>query len=107
MKVLSSGLAASVLIADDHVPLRALLRPLLERGGFYVCADVGDAALAIDAAMQVECTGRRAAQRTMWSSNQLLIVGSREPQVYGLIDCVFTAASDGSAGSGFTPWTTG
>jgi DNA-binding NarL/FixJ family response regulator len=50
----SAELAASILIADDHVPLRSLLRPLLERGGFYVCADVGDAASAIDAAMHSE-----------------------------------------------------
>jgi DNA-binding NarL/FixJ family response regulator len=41
---------ASVLIADDHVGFRSVLRPLLERAGFYVCADVGDAASAIDAA---------------------------------------------------------
>src|SRR5579862_4744827 len=45
------GRAASVLIADDHPPLRSLLRPLLDRGGFYLCAEVGDAASAIDAAM--------------------------------------------------------
>jgi two-component system nitrate/nitrite response regulator NarL len=46
--------AASVLIADDQPGLRSLLRPLLERGGFYVCADVGDAAAAIDAAIHNE-----------------------------------------------------
>lgn len=43
--------AASVLVADDHPPLRSLVRGLLERGGFYVCAEVADAAAAIDAAI--------------------------------------------------------
>lgn len=43
--------AASVLIADDHAPLRTLVQELLERGGFYVCDAVGDAASAIDAAI--------------------------------------------------------
>jgi DNA-binding NarL/FixJ family response regulator len=46
--------AASILIADDHAPVRAQLRALLERGGFYICAEVGDAAAAIDAAMNCE-----------------------------------------------------
>jgi DNA-binding NarL/FixJ family response regulator len=46
--------AASVLIADDHAPVRSQLRALLERGGFYVCAEVGDAAAAIDAALTCE-----------------------------------------------------
>jgi DNA-binding NarL/FixJ family response regulator len=40
----------SVLVADDHVPMRAAIRALLERGGLFVCAEVGDAAAAIDAA---------------------------------------------------------
>jgi two-component system nitrate/nitrite response regulator NarL len=44
---------ASVLIADDHPPLRSVVRKLLERGGFYVCAEVADAASAIDAAMNL------------------------------------------------------
>jgi DNA-binding NarL/FixJ family response regulator len=46
--------AASVLVADDHPPMRSLLRPLLERGGFYVCAEAGDAAAAIDLALSTE-----------------------------------------------------
>ena len=45
--------------------------------------------------------------RTMLPSNQVLIVGSCGPQVYGLIVCVVAPVSDGSAGSGFTPWSTG
>ena len=46
--------AASVLVADDQPPIRSLIRSLLERSGFYVCAAVGDAASAIDAAMHNE-----------------------------------------------------
>ncbi len=40
----------TVLIADDHAPTRALVRRALERGGFVVCAEVADAAAAIEAA---------------------------------------------------------
>jgi DNA-binding NarL/FixJ family response regulator len=50
----TAGQAFSVLIADDHAGLRSVIRPLLERGGFYVCAEVADAAAAIDAATQNE-----------------------------------------------------
>ena len=46
-------------------------------------------------------------QRTMLSSNQVLMVPSCGPQVYGLIDWVEVLASDGSAASGVTPWITG
>jgi DNA-binding NarL/FixJ family response regulator len=38
---------ASVLIADDHVPTRAAVRLALERGGFDVCAEAGDAASSV------------------------------------------------------------
>jgi DNA-binding NarL/FixJ family response regulator len=40
---------ARVVIADDHVPMRALIRRALERGGFEVCAEAGDAAGAVAA----------------------------------------------------------
>jgi hypothetical protein len=43
----------------------------------------------------------------MLLSNQVLMVPSCGPQVYGLIDCVVALASDGSAASGLTPWMTG
>jgi DNA-binding NarL/FixJ family response regulator len=43
----------SVLIADDHPPLRALLRPMLERNGYFVCGDA-DAAAAIDLAIHAQ-----------------------------------------------------
>jgi DNA-binding NarL/FixJ family response regulator len=49
-----AGNAYSVLIADDHVGLRSVIRPLLERNGFYVCGEVGDASAAIDSAIQNE-----------------------------------------------------
>ena len=39
-----------VLIADDHPPTRAGVRQSLERGGFVVCAEAGDARSAIEAA---------------------------------------------------------
>src|ERR1017187_6270116 len=45
--------------------------------------------------------------RTMLPSNQVLMVPSCGPQVYGLIDCVLVLASDGSAASGLTPEMTG
>jgi DNA-binding NarL/FixJ family response regulator len=41
-----------VLIADDHVPTRARVRMVLERGGFEVCAEAGNAQAAIDAAVR-------------------------------------------------------
>jgi DNA-binding NarL/FixJ family response regulator len=44
----------TILIADDHAPLRALLKPLLERNGFVVCAEAADGATAIDAALRAE-----------------------------------------------------
>ena len=42
-----------VLIADDHVPLRAALRRDLEDGGIEVCAEAGTGLQAIDAALSV------------------------------------------------------
>jgi DNA-binding NarL/FixJ family response regulator len=41
-----------VLIADDHVPTRARVSMVLERGGFEVCAEAGNAQAAIDAALR-------------------------------------------------------
>jgi DNA-binding NarL/FixJ family response regulator len=41
-----------VLIADDHVPTRARVTTVLERGGFEVCALAGNAQAAIDAAVR-------------------------------------------------------
>jgi hypothetical protein len=46
-------------------------------------------------------------QRTMVPSNQVLMVASLVPQVYGSMVWVLTPASEGSAGSGLTPWSTG
>ena len=42
--------AIRVLVADDHPPTRAGVRMALEHGGFDVCAEVGDAVSAIEAA---------------------------------------------------------
>lgn len=43
----------TVLIADDHAPTRADIRAALEEhAAFRVCADVADAAAAVDAAMR-------------------------------------------------------
>ena len=42
--------AIRVLVADDHPPTRAGVRIALERDDFVVCAEVADAAAAIDAA---------------------------------------------------------
>ena len=39
-----------VLLADDHPPTRAGVRWTLERAGMEVCAEVGDAAAAVEAA---------------------------------------------------------
>ena len=39
-----------VLVADDHPPTRAGVRMALEGNGFEVCAEVGDASSAIEAA---------------------------------------------------------
>jgi DNA-binding NarL/FixJ family response regulator len=39
-----------VLVADDHPPTRAGVRAALERDGFVVCAEAGDARSAIEAA---------------------------------------------------------
>jgi DNA-binding NarL/FixJ family response regulator len=44
--------AIRVLIADDHPPTRAGVRMALEAGGFEVCAEAGDAAGAIEAAIR-------------------------------------------------------
>ena len=41
-----------VLIADDHAPTRAGVRMALERDGIEVCAEVGNASDAVDAAMR-------------------------------------------------------
>jgi DNA-binding NarL/FixJ family response regulator len=41
-----------VLIADDHPPTRAGVRVALEAGGFEVCAEAGDAAGALEAALR-------------------------------------------------------
>ena len=43
----------TVLVADDHPPTRAGVRLALENGGFSVCAEVGDAAGAVEAAVRV------------------------------------------------------
>ena len=40
-----------VLVADDHVPLRAALRRDLEDGGIEVCAEARSGVQAIDAAL--------------------------------------------------------
>jgi DNA-binding NarL/FixJ family response regulator len=42
-----------VLVADDHPPTRAGVRLALESGGFSVCAEVGDAAAAVEAAVRL------------------------------------------------------
>jgi DNA-binding NarL/FixJ family response regulator len=42
----------TVLVADDHPPTRAGVRLALENGGFAVCAEVGDAVAAVDAAVR-------------------------------------------------------
>ena len=47
------GDGTSVLIADDHPPTREGVRIALERGGFSVCAAVGDAATAVDEAIRL------------------------------------------------------
>jgi DNA-binding NarL/FixJ family response regulator len=44
--------AIRVLVADDHPPTRAGVRIALERDNFVVCAEVADAAAAIDAALR-------------------------------------------------------
>ncbi len=44
----------TVLVADDHAPTRAGVRLALEQGGFQVCAEVADAAAAIEQATQLE-----------------------------------------------------
>lgn len=43
----------SVLIADDHPPTRAGVRITLERDGFVVVAEVGDARSAVDRAVEL------------------------------------------------------
>ena len=43
----------TVLVADDHPPTRAGVRLALENGGFSVCAEVGDAAAAVEAAVRL------------------------------------------------------
>ena len=45
-----------VLVADDHPPTRAGVRLALENGGFSVCAEVGDAAAAVEAAVRFRPT---------------------------------------------------
>lgn len=41
-----------VLIADDHPPTRAGVKAALSGAGFEVCAEVGDAAAAVEAALR-------------------------------------------------------
>jgi DNA-binding NarL/FixJ family response regulator len=41
-----------VLIADDHVPTRARVSMVLERSGFEICAQAGNAQAAVDAAVR-------------------------------------------------------
>lgn len=41
-----------VLIADDHPPIRAAVRAVLEEYGFEVCAEAGDAQTAVDLALK-------------------------------------------------------
>ena len=45
-----------VLVADDHPPTRAGVRLALENGGFSVCAEVGGAAAAVEAAVRLRPT---------------------------------------------------
>ena len=42
-----------VLLADDHPPTRAGVRHALEKGGFVVCAEAGDAATVVALAEQL------------------------------------------------------
>lgn len=49
---MSGRLPPRVLIADDHVPTRARVGMVLERGGFEVCAEAGNAHAAIAAALR-------------------------------------------------------
>ena len=42
----------TVLIADDHPPVRAGVRAALERDGFVVCAEAGDGPGAVEAALR-------------------------------------------------------
>ena len=42
-----------VLVADDHPPTRAGVRLALERGGFTICAEVGDAEAAVAQAIRL------------------------------------------------------
>jgi DNA-binding NarL/FixJ family response regulator len=44
--------AVRVLIADDHPPIRAAVRRILEREGFDVCAEAADAEGAVTAARE-------------------------------------------------------
>jgi DNA-binding NarL/FixJ family response regulator len=43
----AAGRPPTVLVADDHLPTRALVRPALERGGFVVCSEAASAAAAV------------------------------------------------------------
>ena len=47
-----NGEPVRVLVADDHPPTRAGVRTALQRDSFVVCAEVGDARGAIDAALR-------------------------------------------------------
>jgi DNA-binding NarL/FixJ family response regulator len=42
----------TVVLADDHVPMRAGVRAAIERDGFRVVAEVGDASAAVAAAVE-------------------------------------------------------
>jgi DNA-binding NarL/FixJ family response regulator len=52
----AAGEREIVLVADDHPPTRAGVRLALENGGFSVCAEVGDAAAAVEAAVRLRPT---------------------------------------------------
>jgi DNA-binding NarL/FixJ family response regulator len=41
-----------ILIADDHAPMRTLLRDELEEAGFEVCAEAANGAEALEAALR-------------------------------------------------------
>jgi hypothetical protein len=51
--------------------------------------------------------GSALGQRTMFASNHVLMLASREPQVYGLMVWVATLVSGGSPARGATPCSTG
>jgi DNA-binding NarL/FixJ family response regulator len=46
------GSRVRILIADDHTPMRTLLRDELEGAGFEVCAEAATGAAAVEAAVR-------------------------------------------------------